>query len=152
MDIRDITTYQAGVAQSSAYRNLNKLFSDMLKAHDLTCMQWFVLGTIYDSGEEGIQLTLLSTKLQTGLPFITNTINLLVSKGMVERRGSPTDSRSKWVSIASGFKKECEQIEIDLRIKMRTSMYANISPKDLSIYVKVLYQLSNINPPANTSD
>lgn len=144
MDISSITTYQAGVAQSSAYRNLNKLFSAMLKDHDLTSMQWFVIGTIYDSGPNGIQLTKLAAKLQTGLPFITNTINLLESKNMVERKDSPTDSRSKSVSIHPDFTSECEQIEADLREKMRKSVYATISPKDLRIYVKVLYQLSTL--------
>jgi DNA-binding MarR family transcriptional regulator len=144
MDLSSITTYQSGVAQSSAYRNLNKLFSTLLKDHGLTSMQWFVLGTILDSGDEGIQMTLLSAKLQTGLPFITNTINLLESKGMVARKGSLTDSRSKLVSIAENFKMECAKIEGDLRSKMRASIYADIAPKDLEIYLKVLYQLSQL--------
>jgi DNA-binding MarR family transcriptional regulator len=144
MDISNITTYQSGVAQSSAYRNLNKLFSAMLKVHGLTCMQWFVMGTIYDSGTNGIQLSQLATKLQTGLPFITNTINLLESKQMVGRKGSLTDSRSKSVSITESFKPECEQIEHDLRGAMRKSIYASIAPEELRIYIKVLYQLSNL--------
>ncbi len=138
------TTYQSGVAQSSAYRNLNKLFSRLLKDHSLTCMQWFVMGTIYDAGTEGIQQTRLSVTLQTGLPFITNTVNLLESKGMVERRGSLTDSRSKSVSVTPGFRAEFEHIEDTLAEKMSTSVYADISPKDLQIYVKVLSQLNNI--------
>lgn len=145
VDISNITTYQAGVAQSSAYRNLNKLFSAMLKTYDLTSMQWFVLGTIFDSGENGIQLTQLSTKLQTGLPFITNTINLLQSKGMVERRNSLTDSRSKSVFIAESFIPTCRQIEADLRGKMRTSVYGRISQEDLTVYLRVLYQLSQLD-------
>lgn len=144
MNIRNITTYQSGVAQSSAYRNLNKLFSKMLKEHGLTCMQWFVVGTIYDAGKQGIMLTHLSEKLQTGLPFITNTINLLESKGIVERKSSPLDSRAKCVSIMPGYTAECEQIELDLRAKMRSSVYSDVSAKDLRIYIKVLYQLSNI--------
>lgn len=144
MDISTITTYQSGVAQSSAYRNLNKLFSELLGEHDLTCMQWFVIGTIYDAGPAGIQLSHLSEKLQTGLPFITNTINLLESKNIVERKGSPTDSRAKHVSILPNFIDECEQIEQDLRVKMRKSIYASISPADLRVYIKVLYQLSGL--------
>ncbi len=144
MDLSKITTYQAGVAQSATYRNLNKLFSTMLKSHDLTSMQWFVLGTIYDSGTDGIQLTQLSTKLQTGLPFITNTINLLESKGMVERRSSQTDSRSKRVYITTKFIPVCRKIEDDLREKMRKSVYNDISPEDLRVYIKVLYQLSQL--------
>lgn len=144
MDISSITTYQAGVAQSSAYRNLNKLFSAMLKQHDLTSMQWFVLGTIHDAGTEGIQLTQLSTKLQTGLPFITNTINLLESKGMVERKGSPTDSRSKRVFITDTFRPTCEKIETDLVEKLRGSVYGNIDSDELRIYIKVLSQISQL--------
>lgn len=149
MDISTIATYQAGVAQSSAYRNLNKLFSAMLKEYDLTSMQWFVLGTIFDSGEEGIQLTQLSTKLQTGLPFITNTINLLESKGMVERRNSTTDSRSKRVYITGTFLPVCRQIEADLRSKMRGTVYSEISPHDLEVYIAVLYKISQLKQPTN---
>ena len=138
----NVTTYQSGVAQSSAYRNLNKLFSRLLKTHSLTCMQWFVMGTIYDTGSEGIQQTQLSVILQTGLPFITNTVNLLESKGMVERRGSLTDSRSKSVSITPGFREEFQNIEKSLASKMKSSVYSEISSKDLQIYVKVLTQLT----------
>ena len=144
MDLTSITTYQSGAAQSSAYRNLNKLFSELLKEHGLTCMQWFVIGTIYDSGKDGIQLTSLGTKLQTGLPFITNTINLLESKSMVERKNSLTDSRSKTVSIAEGFVEECQEIERSLRIKLRESIYSEIKPSEFKIYIKVLYQLSQV--------
>src|SRR4051794_25739450 len=120
MDISSITTYQTGVAQSSAYRNLNKLFSAMLKTHDLTSMQWFTLGTIYDAGKDGIQLTQLSAKLQTGLPFITNTINLLESKGMVQRKSSTTDSRSKTVYITESFLPTCRKIEEDLSSRINS--------------------------------
>jgi DNA-binding MarR family transcriptional regulator len=140
----ELTTYQAGVAQAAAYRNLNKLFSTLLKSHGLTSMQWFVLGTIYDSGDEGIQLTQLSAKLQTGLPFITNTINMLESKGMVERKGSLTDSRSKSVSIRPKYKVDCEQIEADLRARMRESVYNDMTPTELDNYIKVLHKLSQL--------
>jgi DNA-binding MarR family transcriptional regulator len=147
MDISSITTYQAGVAQSSAYRNINKLFSAMLKEHELTSMQWFVLGTIYDSGKEGIQLTQLSSKLQTGLPFITNTINLLESKGMVERHNSPTDSRSKTVVITDDFMPSCQKIEDSLREKIRGTIYGDIDPEELKVYIRVLTKLSRIKEP-----
>lgn len=144
MDISNITTYQSGVAQSTAYRNLNKLFSGLLKSHGLTCMQWFVIGTIYDASPEGIKLTHLSEKLQTGLPFITNTINLLESKGIVERKDSLTDNRSKIVSIKPDYINTSQQIEKDLRAQLRSSIYNTISRDDLRIYVKVLYQLGQV--------
>jgi DNA-binding MarR family transcriptional regulator len=142
MDMRKITTYQSGVVQASAYRNLNKHFTALLKDHGLTCMQWFVVGTIYDSGSDGITMTDLARKLQTGIPFTTNTINLLESKGMVERKDGEKDNRNKFVSISPDFISQCESIEKDLRAKLRESIYQHITPDDLRIYIKVMYQLS----------
>lgn len=144
MDLNKITTYQFGVAQSAAYRNLNKLISGSLKDHELTVMQWFVIGTIYDTGKDGIMLSALSRKLQTGLPFITNTINLLESKAMVTRKSSSSDNRSKIVTIHPDFIKECEQIELDLRAKLDASIYSAIDPADMVTYLRVLHALSNM--------
>lgn len=144
MDISKITTYQSGVVQSAAYRNLNRHFSELLKEYDLTCMQWFVIGTILDAGPDGIRLTDLARKLQTGLPFITNIINLLESKNMVERKENETDSRVRCVSIMPEFVAECYEIEKRLRVKLRKSIYQNITPAELKTYIKVLYQLSRL--------
>ncbi len=144
MDISKITTYQSGVVQASAYRNLNKHFSDLLKEYDLTCMQWFVVGTVLDAGPDGIKLSELARKMQTGLPFITNIINLLASKDMVERRDDALDNRAKYVSIVPSFVPECQKIEERLRERLRSSIYANITPEELRTYIKVLYQLTKI--------
>lgn len=144
MELSNITTYQSGVVQAAAYRNLNKLFTILLKEHELTCMQWFVIGTILDAGPEGIKLTDLANKLQTGLPFITNIINMLESKGMVERRFKPDDNRTKFVSIQPDFVAECHEIEQALRAKLRQTIYSKITPEELRTYIKVLYQFSQI--------
>lgn len=144
MDLSKITTYQSGVVQAAAFRNLNKHFADLLKEHNLTCMQWFVIGTIHDAGKEGIRISDLAATLQTGLPYITNTVNLLESKNMVEKRDNDSDNRIKCVTITPHFSKECEQIEKNLRSKLRKSLYQNITPEELRTYVKVLYELSRI--------
>src|SRR5690349_9130419 len=85
IDLSSITTYESGVIQSTAYRVLSKCVTDILKKHGLTMMQWFVLGTIYGAGTGGIRITDLSKKVDTGLPFLTNLINLLETKGLVHR-------------------------------------------------------------------
>jgi DNA-binding MarR family transcriptional regulator len=144
MNISHITTYQAGVAQSSAYRNLNKLFTDMLAGYGMTSMQWFIIGTVLDSGKKGIKMTVLAEQLQTGLPFITNTINLLESKGMVKRTTSIDDTRVKYVSIEPAFARKCQKIEAELRAKMRKSIYGDITREELEVYITVLYKLGAI--------
>jgi DNA-binding MarR family transcriptional regulator len=144
IDLAAITTYESGVVQSTAYRVLGKHVTEILKKHDVTMMQWFVLGTIYSSGTGGIRLTDLAKKVDTGLPFLTNLINLLERKNMVYRVSNQEDSRSKFVVVTPDFSRKCRTIEADLREGLRESLYKHISREDLATYIKVLYQIASI--------
>ena len=144
IDLGSITTYESGVIQSTAYRVLSKRVTELLKDHDISMMQWFVLGTIYSSGTGGIRLTDLAKKVDTGLPFLTNLINLLETKGMVHRISNADDSRSKFVVVTPSFSRRCKVIENDLRRGLRDTLYSHIDPEDLRTYIKVLYQISRL--------
>lgn len=137
-----ISTYQAGVVQSQAHRKLKKAVASFLLPHGLTMMEWFALGLIKDAGESGLSTTALAAALQTTLPYTTNLINHLVNKGFVLRQTHSKDSRSKILRIDPEVIKMCEAIEIDLRENLRKLIYANISPEELQIYVKVLYKIA----------
>lgn len=138
-----INTYQSGVIQTQVHRKLKKEFSNFLKPHDLTMMEWFALGLIKDAGNAGLRLTELSKNLQTTLPYTTNLINSLMYKRFVIRDSDNEDSRAKKISLVAGVGKKCDNIEADLRKKMKTFIYGNISPKELSTYIKVLYKIAN---------
>jgi len=144
LDLSKITTYQAGVAQSTVHRLLQKHTNDCLRPYSLSTMQWFIIGTIYDTGAAGIRLTDLAKKVDTTLSFLTTAINQLESRGILQRAGSASDSRAKFVSVTEEFERIIPTIEEDLRNKMRKSFYAKVSPEDLRIYMKVLYQFSDL--------
>ncbi len=144
MDLHTITTYQSGVVQSAAYRNLHKQFSALLNEHGMTCMQWFVVGTILDAGTDGIKATDLAKKLRTGLPFTTRIISQLEAKSIVMRRTDLSDSRVSCVNINPSFIGRCAGIEQQLRHELRTSIYKNITPDELRTYIRVLYKLSEL--------
>ena len=144
LDLSKITTYQAGVAQSTVHRLLQKHTNDCLRPYSLSTMQWFIIGTIYDSGTAGIRLTDLAKKVDTTLSFLTTAINQLESRGILQRAGSASDSRAKFVSVTEEFERIIPTIEEDLRNKMRKSFYAKVTPEDLRIYMKVLYQFSDL--------
>lgn len=143
--LSDIATYQAGVMQSSAHRVLKRFTDEILKEHGLTTMQWFMIGTVFDTGENGIRINQLQTIMGTNMPYITNALNVLESKGIVERIKSPTDSRGKRVRITENFFPECTVIETDLRQKMRDGIYSHINPKQLRTYLLVLQQLNQLD-------
>lgn len=144
-------TYHAGVAQNTTYRYLNQLFSELLQPYELSCMQWFMIGKIYDAGPNGISITDLAQQLATGLPFVTNSVNLLSAKGIVKRMESELDARTKLVAIEDASVQTIEHIEKELRSKIRNSIYKSIDPDDLKVYIKVLYQIEEIGKQNATS-
>lgn len=149
-DLTQLPTYKAGVAQSSAYRMLMKFTDNAVKEYGITSMQWFMIGSIYDAGESGVTVTRLSQLLDTNVPYITNTLNILEAKNIVTRTSHDEDSRSKVITIYPAFVSHVEQIEKDLRHKMQVTLYATITPQDLLVYIKVLYKLTMVTVPVDS--
>lgn len=142
--LSNITTYQAGVAQAHAHRILQKVSDEALLPYGVSKMQWLIIGTVLDAGENGIRLTDLAEIMGTKLPYITNMVNLLESKGMLSRQDSDSDGRSKFIVIDDGFAPMCTKIEHALRDALRRSIYAHIDQDEFKIYMKVMYQLSEL--------
>lgn len=140
-NLHDVTTYQAGVAQSTMHRLLQKECDENLKQFGITKMHWLIIGTVLDAGDEGMRITDIAEKVQTGLPYLTTTVNLLESKGILERVTDTADSRAKVVHISSSFRPKCAEIEISLRKRLRETIYSKVSQKDFLIYMDVLYTL-----------
>jgi len=143
-NLGNITTYQAGVMLAAANRTIQRKCDEILKSYDISKMHWLIIGTINDAGSRGMRITELSPILGTNLSYLTNTINLLESKKILERIAHPEDSRSKYVCISAQFRKRFDEIEAHLRNELRKSVYRDISPHDFRIYMKVLYQLTDI--------
>lgn len=142
--LREVTTYQAGIAQAAAHRLLQKVCDHILKPYGLTKMQWLIVGTVRDAGEKGIRITGLTQAIGTTMPYMTTSVNLLESKGILRRTGNQGDNRSKIVVLAEDFAGNCEEIETALRTGLRKSIYRDIDPTDFRNYIKVLFQLHNI--------
>lgn len=142
-DISQIATYESGLIQASAHRNLTRITSDYLLRYGLTSMQWFIVGSIYSSGSAGIRLSDLMRKMHTTLPYITNTITLLESKGVVRKISHSGDSRIKLVSITPSYLPTLEEIELGLREHLRSTLYDGdkISREELVDYITVLYKI-----------
>jgi DNA-binding MarR family transcriptional regulator len=107
-------------------------------------MQWFTIGTILDAGSEGIRISDLAKQLDTTLAYMTTTVNLLESRGIILKRTHEYDARTKLVSVNPSYKKNCKKIEESLRQRLRDVLYQNIDHDELTAYVSVLYKLSKL--------
>lgn len=143
-DISHITTYESGIMQSTAHRVLGRIKSDFLSQYNLTSMQWFVIGLVYEAGEKGIRLSELMKVLDTTMPYITNVINNLEAKGILHKVSDTNDSRVKLAILNPKYKKTVEEIELGLRDELRLKLYRedNINREELSTYISVLYKIS----------
>jgi len=143
-DISQIKTYQSGIAQATAHRVVNRVVSDYLVRYDLTAMQWFIIGHIHDTGAAGMTLSTLGRIIGTTLPYTTNTINLLESKGIINKKVHDTDSRTKLVTLHPDYREVVEEIEEGLREELRKTLYStdHISREELQTYISVLYKIA----------
>lgn len=142
-DLTGLPTYAAGVMQSTTYRLLMKFTDAAVHPYGITSMQWFMIGTIYEAGEMGITIGELSKRLDTTMSYVTNTMNLLVSRNIIERVSSKSDLRSKSVHIHPSFVPKFHQIEGDLRKKLQGVLYVDITPAELLTYIKVLQKINS---------
>lgn len=145
MDLSKITTYQAGVIQASANRKLQKITDAILLQYGLTKMQWFIIGTVLDAGSKGIRLSELSERLGTTMSYLTNTVNVLESRGILGRKSHEEDTRSKIITVDASYVSKCNEIEKTLRDGMRGSIYSQIDPADFKTYIKVMDELASID-------
>jgi DNA-binding MarR family transcriptional regulator len=139
-----ISTYQSGIAQATAHRITSRIVSDYLIRYDLTAMQWFIIGYIYDAGSIGLTMTDLGRVIGTTLPYTTNTINLLESKGIINKKVHETDSRTKIVTVNPSYLEVVQEIEAGLRDELRDNLYGqnHISREELQAYITVLYKIN----------
>lgn len=142
--LSDITTYQAGAAQASMHRSLQKICDDILSPFGITKMHWLIIGAVLDSDPRGVRISDLAEKLGTTISYLTSTINLLESKGILARADNEADSRSKLITVAAAFKPRCAKIEATLREGLRKTIYSTVDPGEFKIYLKVLFQLNEV--------
>lgn len=106
-------------------------------------MQWLIIGTVLDYGEEGVRLSELAEKLGTSMPYLTAAVNQLEVKGILLRQSNEKDVRSKFITVAGDYATTCDEIEKALRNGLRKTIYAKIDPKEFRVYLKVMGELAS---------
>ncbi len=137
-------TWQSGILQSTVHRTIKKLSDGFLERYGLSTMHWFVLGVIYEAGDTGIRLTELATKVGTTQSYLTNTLNILEHRGMVDRSDHSTDNRIKILTIPDNYRSTCAEIEEGLRNEFRHNIYQHMTRPELEAYINALQKLATI--------
>lgn len=142
MKPEEFTTYQTGVLQGRAYRVFRTFMSEHLKPHDLTVMDWYVLGLAFDySGSGGAKVGQLAEVLNVEISLITTTLNKLEPQGVVERIEDEKDSRARRVVTTRKGEKKIKKIEKQLR-KELDEWLEGVHDRKLAAYISTLQHLA----------
>lgn len=142
MKISELTTYQTTVLQAKAHRAIKTKTSYFLRDHNITMMQWAIIGALYASGDSGMRVSDLASQLDTSLAFITTTLNVLEAKGVVERTSHAQDNRAKIVRLTKDFEPKVKEIEEGLGAKLREWLVPVVGRENLDVYVTVLDKIA----------
>lgn len=142
MKLSDTTTYQTTLLQARAHRALKTKMSYFLRPHNLTMMQWAIVGSLHGAGQEGMRVSDLAHQLDTSLAFVTTTLNVLEAKNIVQRDHHTKDNRAKVVRLTDVFTPKVGNIEQEVALKMRDWLFPTIGRDDLETYVNVLDKIS----------
>lgn len=142
--LAELKTYHVGALQAAAHRSLKKLGDDLLKDYGITSMQWHIIGAVLDAEPRGARISELAQELDTTMAFLTTNVNLLESKRILIRTVNDNDARSQLIKVVPAFRPRCAEIEDALRDRLRTSIYATVTPEELHTYIKVIAKFAEL--------
>lgn len=142
MKLTDTTTYQTTLTQARAHRALKTKLSYFLRPHNLTMMQWVIVGSLHDTGDTGMRVSDLAQRLDTSLAFVTTTLNVLEAKGIVSRSHHAQDNRAKIVRLTEAFRPQIDSIEKEVSKKLREWLVPSIGREELEAYMGVLDKIA----------
>lgn len=139
----DLTTYHNTLTQARAHRIIKTKLSYFLRPHNLTMMQWAIVGSLYKSGATGMRVSDLANQLDTSLAFVTTTLNVLEAKGIVERASHAQDNRAKVVHLTKDFMPKVDPIEAEIATKMRDWLMPVLGREQMETYLTVIHKIAN---------
>ncbi len=145
-----LTTYQAVIAQSRAFRALRTFMSTTLLRHNLTMTQWLMLGMIVDAKEAGVRVSDLADVLGVEMPVVTNLVNRAEQAGQIRRVADDTDKRSRRIVVTPEFAECICAIEGELQHEAQQWM-CGLSRQDMDGYFAIVEALATCDNKSYTN-
>jgi DNA-binding MarR family transcriptional regulator len=143
--LKKTRTYEIGLAQVLATKTASHERSQILKHHDLSSMEWFLLGIIYgETPTGGIRVTDLAAILGVKSTYVTSVLRTLKDKGYVQTREDPGDARVRLVVTTKKAGKAVDAIEESLQNTMEQALGKKVTSEQFRNYVYVLQEITRL--------
>lgn len=125
----------------TSYITLRREIEQMLRPTGLTHTQWSALGVILHY--PGITPSQLEQILMIERPSVTSLMNGLESRGLIVRRSSPEDGRSKQIFLTDAGKKLAEETQ-HFAVVLEERVKRGMTEEEFETLKALLIKLVNI--------
>lgn len=132
-------TYEFGLLQSAAYRELISRTNEFLSGYNITANQWAVLGLAHD--KDSIRLTDVADLLHIRPASASEHIQDLVEQKLIERKENEEDRRVKDIILTESGRRFVEKTEPRLKKKMQP-LLAEASSEDITGHINTLKSIT----------
>jgi len=140
IDPSQLNAYSVGLLQGRAYRALNIHLNRALFEYDLSIPEWKLIGILCEHGP--MRLAEIADRLSVEAPLVTNLIDNLEKKELIERKNDPNDRRAKIISPTKAVNKMIPLIDTKVKFAM-SKLLAGSERIELMHYIKVLQLIVN---------
>ncbi len=138
-----LATYEAGMIQAAAFRNLTAFMSKALLPSNITMSEWSLLGAL--ATNDCMRPSDIATLMDVKTPMATRLVKSLVEKELIHEKPVSGDQRGKMIAMTTKGQELLDKEEIRIRDAMRDYM-SDVPREDLNAYLRVLAHLARHQP------
>jgi DNA-binding MarR family transcriptional regulator len=136
----ELATYEAGMLQGAAYRNLMSFMTEALGGTGLTVSEWSVLGILMTRGEA--RPSDIANIMDVKTPMATRLVRSLLEKGLITEKPVSDDQRGKMIVMTKKGRGVLDDYETTMRSALREYL-SGVERRDLIGYLRVLEYLAH---------
>lgn len=137
MDTTDIKLHTTLILEARAHRNLRQYLAAKLKDHNLTVMEWVLLGLVGDHSKSGVSVSDLARTLDVKTALTSVMVSKQVKAGLLSKIASSSDNRLRYVHLTEGGKIKITSIEQALEEGIRAWL-KDVSDEAFDHYLEVV--------------
>lgn len=138
-----LATYEAGMLQAAASRNLTAFMTKALLPSNITMSEWSLLGAL--AVNECMRPSDIATLMDVKTPMATRLVKSLVEKDLIHEQPVSGDQRGKMIAMTPKGQQLLDEQEVIIRAAMREYM-VDVPFDDLNAYLRVLAHLARHQP------
>lgn len=130
--------FQVGITMSRAVRNILEFRDGILKSHNLSSPEWFVLGYINaKTNQGGTRVGDVAAALDVQSTYVTGMLRKLEAKSLVDTRTDQYDRRARMVTATQKGADIANTVDAEF-VKQGTAWFGNAPADSVQQYLEVL--------------